>query len=290
MIQPRTFSALLALGALTALPGCSYAGPSAGVGGHKYSQATPATQSSNPAAPQETAEANNGPQSQARQPVTTALVRKVQSKLKRDGLYHGNLDGIWGPRSQHAAMQFQQKHNLKTTGKIDQPTLQAMNLNLSNTNQQYGQANTGANGNMAPNANRGPNGNMGHNQYGQANTGPNATGGNGPGGPNHATPNQRYGQANSGANGTMAPNVKAGPHANNNQYGEANTGPNAMQNGPNRNYTIGNQNTGGAAQASNVPYNGPNTPHQAAAPAPANNGQANGPAAGAPGANTGTQH
>ena len=33
MIQPRTFSALLALGALTALPGCSYAGPSGGGGG-----------------------------------------------------------------------------------------------------------------------------------------------------------------------------------------------------------------------------------------------------------------
>lgn len=311
MIQARTFSTLLALGALTALPGCSYLGMNGGGSGQQYSQATPSTQASSPAASQETAEADNAnyaPQSQVRQPITTALVRKVQSQLKRNGLYHGNIDGIWGPRSEQAATQFQQNHNLNTTGQINLPMLQAMNLNLSNANQQYGQANTGANamgsngqgglnhatpnqqygqantgqnGSMAPNGsmngNTGPNANT--QQYGQANTGqngnmapngnaaPNGTM-NGSTGPNGNT--QQYGQANAGQAGSMSPNANTGANAaaGTNQYGQANTGPNAnspnnMQSGANTNYTTGNQNTGGTAQASNgTTYNnGPNTNH-----------------------------
>ncbi len=308
MIQARTFGTLLALGALTALPGCSYLGMNGGGSGQQYSQATPDTQYNSPATSQETAEAgnaNSAAQSQIRQPITTALVRKVQSQLKRNGLYHGNIDGIWGPRSEQAATQFQQNHNLNTTGQIDLPMLQAMNLNLSNANQQYGQANTGANA-MGSNGQGGLNHATPNQQYGQANTGqtgsmgPNGNVGpngsmNGNTGPNANT--QQYGQANTGQNGNMAPNGSmngnAGPNANTQQYGQANTGrsgsmtpgantgtnqantgpnaagPNNMQTGANTNYTTGDQNAGGTAQATNMPYNnGPNhntTNHQAPA-------------------------
>jgi len=215
MIQARGFGALLALGALTALPGCSYFGMGGG-GGQQYGSSAPSTQYTAPAS-REAAEAGanrGGTVSNVQQPITTAMVRRVQAQLKHDGLYHGRIDGRWGPRSQHAAAEFQHRNNLQPTGKIDLPMLQAMNL--TSGNEQYGESNG-----MGPNGNAGPNGQMGNQQYGEANGGSNM------GGPN----------GNTGPNSGM------------------NNGPNGMRNGANQNYTTGSQNASGTGHASNAPYN-----------------------------------
>lgn len=160
MIQARTFGALLALGALTALPGCSMFG--GGSGGGQSSQA--ATSQYTAPASSRTAEARE--QAQREQPITKAMIRKVQANLKRDGLYRGHIDGVWGPKSEQAARQFQEQNQMNPTGKIDLPMLQAMNLGSGN--EQYGEGN----GAMGGNAGQG-----GNQQYGEANS--NTQGANG---------------------------------------------------------------------------------------------------------------
>lgn len=226
MIQARTFGTLLAFGALTALPGCSYFG--GGNGGSQYSQATPATRYTAPAQTRQTAEASAKPTvNKIRQPVTTAMVRKVQARLKQDGLYHGRIDGLWGPKSREAAMDFQHHNGIAPTGKIDMPMLQAMNL--SSGNQQYGQAT----GPAAPTGNVGPNRQMPNQQFGQANTGANSgrlpptrnftTGGqnngqmhasNAPYPANNGMPNATGATGATGANGSNTSSGQGGPMTN----------------------------------------------------------------------------
>ena len=242
MIQARTFGALLALGALTALPGCSYFG--GGNGGSHYSQATPSTRYTAPAESSERSQASAQPTaSNVQQPVTAAMIRRVQAQLKRDGLYHGHIDGLWGPKSHEAAENFQHRHGMAPTGKIDMPMLQAMNL--TNGNEQFGETNGGPNGAMANQqpgqANTGPNGPAANQQYGEANTGA----GNGPGANNGRIPPARNfttGGQNSGdlhagnmpnQNDNGAPNATGatdgtgtnGSNASNDYSGPANKGP-----------------------------------------------------------------
>ncbi len=70
----------------------------------------------------------------ATQPVTQptmapVMVKDVQSRLRDDGYYKlGSLDGIWGSRTESAVRSFQKDHNLATSGQLDVPTLQALNL------------------------------------------------------------------------------------------------------------------------------------------------------------------
>lgn len=71
--------------------------------------------------------------------LSPSLIRRVQTVLKRDGMYRGRVDGIWGPMTQRGVTRFQQKNNLQATGSIDGPTLDAMNLGGAATG-----ANTGA--------------------------------------------------------------------------------------------------------------------------------------------------
>ncbi|HET8995700.1 MAG TPA: peptidoglycan-binding domain-containing protein [Acetobacteraceae bacterium] len=231
MIQARTFGALLALGALTALPGCSMLG--GGMGGGQSSQAA-TSQYTAPAATR-TAEARQ--QAPVEQPITKRMIRRVQANLKHDGLYRGRIDGVWGPKSEHAAREFQEHNHMNPTGKIDLPMLQAMNLGSGN--EQYGEANGG----MGQNGNAGPNGSQ---QYGEANTGPN----NGQDSNGKISPSRNFttgGQTNAGT-----------AHASNMPYQPNNTAPNAAggaagngANGPSGNTgTMNNGMDNGAAPAS----------------------------------------
>lgn len=190
MIQARTFGALLALGALTALPGCSYFG--GGQSGSRYSAATPATRYNAPAQTKEAAV--TAPAKNVQQPITTAMVRRVQTRLRQDGMYHGRIDGLWGPESREAAVDYQRRHHLNPTGKIDLPMLQAMNL--SNSNQQYGEnSGRGSAGHAGSNANQ---------QFGQANNGA----------PNGRIPPDRNFTTGGQNNGNM--NASNMPYQNNN--------------------------------------------------------------------------
>jgi len=62
-------------------------------------------------------------------PVAPEMVRQVQSKLRDTGYYRqGSVDGVWGAGTESAVQAFQRDHNLGASGKLDMPTLQALNL------------------------------------------------------------------------------------------------------------------------------------------------------------------
>ena len=61
--------------------------------------------------------------------VAPDMVRQVQSKLRDGGYYkQGNVDGVWGSGTETAVRSFQRDHNLGSSGQLDVPTLQALNV------------------------------------------------------------------------------------------------------------------------------------------------------------------
>ncbi len=55
-----------------------------------------------------------------------SLPEAVQRQLSKRGYYKGSVDGQFGPESRSALSRFQRKQGLKETGKIDEPTLEAL--------------------------------------------------------------------------------------------------------------------------------------------------------------------
>ena len=55
-------------------------------------------------------------------------VRQIQTKLKRWGYYNGNVDGIYGTKTQEAVRYFQRKNGLKVDGIAGPETLKAMGI------------------------------------------------------------------------------------------------------------------------------------------------------------------
>lgn len=66
--------------------------------------------------------------------VSRDTLKKIQSELKKKGLYKGGIDGLNGKQTVSAVKQFQQKNGLKITGKIDMTTKDKI-LAVSTTNQ-----------------------------------------------------------------------------------------------------------------------------------------------------------
>jgi peptidoglycan hydrolase-like protein with peptidoglycan-binding domain len=64
----------------------------------------------------------------AASPHSVADVTNVQQKLSDAGLYHGPMDGQWGPKSAAAMRSYQQKNGLPVTGMADHATLVKMDL------------------------------------------------------------------------------------------------------------------------------------------------------------------
>jgi peptidoglycan hydrolase-like protein with peptidoglycan-binding domain len=58
-------------------------------------------------------------------------IRQAQEALQDQGLYHGQVDGKWGPETKQAISQFQKKKGLKQTAELDQPTLGDLQNNSS---------------------------------------------------------------------------------------------------------------------------------------------------------------
>jgi peptidoglycan hydrolase-like protein with peptidoglycan-binding domain len=73
----------------------------------------------------------NGAQAAQTQQLQTAseregdvqTVRQVQQHLQQRGLYDGEIDGIYGPLTQQAILDFQQQHGLPQTATLDDMTL-----------------------------------------------------------------------------------------------------------------------------------------------------------------------
>jgi peptidoglycan hydrolase-like protein with peptidoglycan-binding domain len=61
--------------------------------------------------------------------VAPDMIRQVQATLQTDGYYkHRPVDGVYGRGTETAVRSFQKDHNLSSSGELDAPTLQALNL------------------------------------------------------------------------------------------------------------------------------------------------------------------
>lgn len=63
------------------------------------------------------------------QQLSPPAVRAVQERLQQLGVYNGRVDGVWGPDSQAALEQYQQRQGLLVTGQLNQATAATMGLN-----------------------------------------------------------------------------------------------------------------------------------------------------------------
>lgn len=60
-------------------------------------------------------------------------VMQVQQKLDQQGFHAGKVDGEWGPETQAALKDFQQKKGMQATGEPDQQTLAALGVSSQTT-------------------------------------------------------------------------------------------------------------------------------------------------------------
>ena len=123
MIKVRDFAAIMALGALAALPGCSMFG-----GGNESQPAATAAAAPAPAPAPAPVPAPPAGSSAEENQASHATVRQVQQVLTQKHMYSGRPDGIWGPRTRRGLIAFQHANNLNASGDLDDATLQAMNI------------------------------------------------------------------------------------------------------------------------------------------------------------------
>jgi peptidoglycan hydrolase-like protein with peptidoglycan-binding domain len=66
------------------------------------------------------------PAAAAEPEVSPGMVRHVQTALQEQGMYKGNIDGMWGPETRGALRSYQQAHGLTANGELTSPTLAAL--------------------------------------------------------------------------------------------------------------------------------------------------------------------
>lgn len=54
----------------------------------------------------------------------------IQQALRQEGVYNGTADGVWGPRTENALMQFQEQNRLSSTDGLNTDTLQQLGVQL----------------------------------------------------------------------------------------------------------------------------------------------------------------
>jgi peptidoglycan hydrolase-like protein with peptidoglycan-binding domain len=64
----------------------------------------------------------------AQQGMSQEMVKQAQQALKDKGHDAGPVDGMWGPQTQQAVREFQQKEGIQATGRLDQKTLSALGM------------------------------------------------------------------------------------------------------------------------------------------------------------------
>jgi hypothetical protein len=60
--------------------------------------------------------------------MSPAKMRQVQKRLNDMGYNTGQVDGVWGPMTQAAVKNFQQAKNIQATGRLDEQTLNALDI------------------------------------------------------------------------------------------------------------------------------------------------------------------
>ncbi|MCW8088025.1 peptidoglycan-binding domain-containing protein [Sabulicella glaciei] len=66
------------------------------------------------------------------EPLSPAVIRNVQQRLRVLGFYRGGVDGLWGAGTQAAIERFQQGRGLQATGQVNPATIQALGLDPNN--------------------------------------------------------------------------------------------------------------------------------------------------------------
>ena len=165
--------------------------------------------------------------------VSPATVRRVQQELNRLGYNSGSVDGNWDKATELALVHFQQARGLEPSGRLNEPTLNALGLNggAGGTGNVSGGGGfggihsdgNGASGNLA--------GGNGARAVANGANGNNAAGMNGAYGNNAAGTNGAYGNNGAGANGAYENN------AGGMNYGAVGTGRTSNQ--ANRGYLSG---------------------------------------------------
>lgn len=139
------------------------------------------------------------------QAVSQGFVAHLQRRLQQEGMYNGNIDGIWGRNTQTALQNFQQQHNMRGSGQINMQTLEALDM-LNGNGGQYGQnSNTYGNSQNGQSSQYGENGNYqtynrGSNP-GQSYTSNNNGGSNGSGSNSYGSSSYGNNFGNNGNNG-----------------------------------------------------------------------------------------
>lgn len=70
-------------------------------------------------------------------PLSPAIVRNVQQRLRALGFYRGSADGLWGAGTQTALERFQQGRGLQASGQVNPATVQALGLDPNNPGGRY---------------------------------------------------------------------------------------------------------------------------------------------------------
>ncbi|HJU20129.1 MAG TPA: peptidoglycan-binding domain-containing protein [Stellaceae bacterium] len=55
-----------------------------------------------------------------------STVKQAQRALRREGLYHGTIDGIIGPKTRQALAQYQRHNGLQVTASLNSRTMQSL--------------------------------------------------------------------------------------------------------------------------------------------------------------------
>lgn len=58
----------------------------------------------------------------------TEQVRALQQRLNQEGFSSGHVDGVWGPITSRAVLEYQRRAGLQPTGQLDVATLRALGL------------------------------------------------------------------------------------------------------------------------------------------------------------------
>ena len=72
------------------------------------------------------------PAAMATDPLSPAVVRNIQSRLRAMNFYRGPVDGAWGAGTQSAIERFQQGRGLQATGQVNPATAAALGLDPNN--------------------------------------------------------------------------------------------------------------------------------------------------------------
>ncbi len=75
-----------------------------------------------------------------------AEIKQAQEKLKAQNMYKGQVDGVMGPETRQALMEFQKQNGLQQTGRLDDQTEQKLGITEQSGSSSRSSSGTSSNG------------------------------------------------------------------------------------------------------------------------------------------------